>query len=65
MVPFLAVSSPRPGSALWEKREISALAKKEKNRRANGKGCAAQGAQPFPPPQDTAQLASLADIFSI
>ena len=63
MVPFLAISSLGPDSALWEKGEKIGVGVKKKKRRANGK----KGAPPFPPPQDTAQLASLgiADIFSI
>ena len=63
MVPFLAISILGPDSALWEKGEKIGVGVKKKKRRANGK----KGAPPFPPPQDTAQLASLgiADIFSI
>ena len=60
MVPFLAITSLRPGFVLWEKGEKIGVSEKKKNRRANGKG-----PPPFPPPHDTTQLTSLADIFSI
>ena len=37
MVPFLSISSLRPGSALWEKGEKIDVGEKKKNWRANGK----------------------------
>ena len=59
MVPFLAISSLRPGSALWEKGEKVGFGEKKIGERMG------KGPPPFPPPHDTTQLTSLADIFSI
>ena len=46
MVPFQAISSLRPGSALWEKGEKIGVGEKKKNRRPHGKGSAALSPSP-------------------